>query len=153
MVSQINTKNITSAGFTITLASLANGSARQSTLVDNSTTDYPSAIIYLKITSGSTAPTAGTVYEVYLIRGDATIRDDGAGATDAAITILNSTLLGTIQVTANSNTAFYGVFDTSSIGVLGPEWGIAIKNNSGQALNATEGNHDYNYVYYVPEVQ
>lgn len=153
MANQINTKNIASAGFTITLASLANGSARQSTIIDNSSTDYPAAIVYLKIKSGASGPTAGSVYEVYLIRGDGTIRDDGAGASDAAITIENAPMLGTIVVTNTANKLFYGVFDTSSLGVLGPEWGIAVKNSSGQALSTTEGDHDYNYVGYVPEIQ
>lgn len=150
---QINTKNIASAGFTITLASLANGSARQSTLVDNSSTDYPAALVLMKISSGASGPTAGTVYEIYLIRGDGTIRDDNAGATDAAITIENAPLLGTMVLTNSTNKNFYGIFDTAPLGPLGPEWGIAVKNSSGQSLHGTEGNHDYNYVYYVPEVQ
>ena len=153
MANQINTKNIASANFTITLASLANAAARQSTLLDNSSNDYPAALIYLKVSSGANAPTAGSVYEVYLIRGNGTIRDDNAGASDAGITITNSTLLGSIVVTASANTAFYGVFDTSVAGVLGQEWGIAIKNASGQALHGTEGNHGYSYAYYVPEIQ
>ena len=157
MANEIKTKNITKATFTLTLASLANASARQSTLIDNSTNDYPAAIVYLKIESGGTAPTAGTLYEVYLIRGDdpasSTHRTDAAGATDAAITIENAPILGTIVVTATINKNFYGEFDTAPLGPLGPEWGIAIKNSSGQALNATEGNHFKGYVLYVPEVQ
>lgn len=153
MANQINTKSIASAGFTITLASLANGSARQSTMVDNSTTDYPAALVYLKITSGGAAPTAGSVYEVYLLRSDGTIADDAAGASDAAITIENAPLLGTIVVTASTAKAFYGVFDTAPLGPLGSSWGIAVKNTTGQALSTTEGDHDYNYVYYVPEIQ
>lgn len=152
MANEIRTKDIASAAFTITLASLANGSGRQSTLISNSS-DYPAAIVYLKITSGGSAPTAGNVYEVYLLRSDGTIADDGAGASDAAITIENAPLLGTIVVTANAAKAFYGVFDTSALGPLGPTWGIAVKNSSGQALSTTEGDHDYNYSYYVPEVQ
>ena len=152
MTNEIRTKDIASAGFTITLASLANAAARQSTLLTNSS-DYPAAIVHLKVSSGTNAPTAGTVYEVYLLRSDGAIADDAAGASDAAITIVNAPLLGTIVVTANANTAFYGVFDTAPLGPLGNSWGIAIKNSSGQALHGTEGNHDYNYVYYVPEVQ
>jgi len=153
MANIILTKNVAVAAFTITLASLANGSARQSTIVDNSTTDYPAALIYLKIESNGSAPTAGAIYEIYLIRGDGTTRDDAAGASDAAITIENAPLLGTIVTTATINKNFYGIFDTSALGPLGPEWGIAVKNSSGQALNATEGNHYYKYGYYYPEVQ
>jgi hypothetical protein len=152
MANEIRTKDIASAGFTITLAALANAAARQSTLLSNSN-DYPAALIFLKISSNASAPTAGAVYQVYLLRSDGTIADDAAGASDAAITIENAPLLGTIVVTATANKAFYGVFDTAPLGPLGPTWGIAVKNSSGQALHGTEGNHDYNYVYYVPEVQ
>jgi hypothetical protein len=56
-------------------------------------------------------------------------------------------------VTADTAKAFYGVFDTAPFGPLGPEWGIAIKNNTGQAVSSTEGDHRKAYVYYVPEVQ
>ena len=157
MANQINTKNIAKATFTCTLASLASGSARQSTMVDNSTTDYPAAIVTMKIKSSGSAPTAGAVYEIYLLRGDdpssSTYRTDAAGASDAAITIENAQLLGTIVVTATTNKVFYGEFDTAPLGPLGPEWGIAVKNSSGQALHATEGDHLKGYVYYVPEVQ
>lgn len=153
MANAILTKNVAAAGFTITLASLASGSARQSTLLDNSTSDYPAALVHLKLKSNGSAPTAGAVYEVYLLRSDGAIADDAAGASDAAITIENAPLLGTIVVTATTNKLFYGVFDTSPYGPLGPTWGIAIKNSSGQALHATEGDMDYNYTYYYPEVQ
>lgn len=144
--------------FTITLASLANGSARQSTMINNSTTKWPAAIITLAIMSGGSAPTAGTVYEVYLLRQDASdetvaYRTDGAGENNAAITIENAPLLGTIVVTANANKTFYGDFDTAPLGPLGPGWGIAIKNSSGQSLHGTEGNHFKGYVPYSPEQQ
>lgn len=152
MANEIRTKDIARATFTITLASLANASARQSTMITNSS-DYPAAMVFLTIKSGSVAPTAGTVYEVYLIRGDGTMRDDNAGASDAAITIENASLLGTIVVTATTAKNFYGVFDTAPLGPLGGEWGIAVKNATGQALDATEGNHVKGYQYYVPEVQ
>ena len=155
MANAILTKNVAKANFTITLASLANGSARQSTILDNTTNDYPAALVYMRIKSGAAAPTVGTTYEIYLLRSDETptLADDAAGASDAAITIENAPLLGTIVVTASAAKNFYGVFDTASMGVLGPKWGIAVKNNSGQALSTTEGDHGYEYVYYYPEVQ
>lgn len=144
------------AAFTITLASLASGSAEQSTLVTNASPGYPAAIIYLIIESG-TAPTAGQVYEIYLIRGDKTSSPtyvtDGGGTSDASITIVNAQLLGTITVTNSSNTKFYGEFDTSPLGPLGPLFGIAVKNQSGQSLNSTEGNHTKEYILYNPQVQ
>ena len=152
MANEIRLKPITPASFTITLASLANAAARQSTLVSNSN-NYPAALINLKIVSGGSAPTAGSVYEIYLLRSDGTVADDAAGASDAAITIENAPLLGVIVTTATTAKAFYSVLDTSRLGPLGPTWGIALKNMTGNALSATEGDHAYRYSYYVPEVQ
>lgn len=156
MPNEVRTKPIAKATFTVTLASLANGSARQSTMISN-TNNYPAAIVYLKLKSNA-APTAGSSYKVFLTRGDdassSTYRTDGIGATDAAVTsVLNAQLLGNIILTANANTNFFGEFDTSSLGPLGPEWGIIVLNNSGQSLNATESDHFKGYVYYVPEIQ
>lgn len=135
------------SAFTITLASLANSTAgvgRQSTMIDNSTNLYESAIISLTITTGTT-PTANTPIYVFLIRSNkdtTAIRDDGAGASDAGITIVQSVPLGAIIVpAATSNAAYKRNFDTSSLGPLGPEWGIAVVNSSGAALNSTGGNH------------
>lgn len=155
---EIRTKLDAEADFTITLASLAGVSpnnARQSTMVAN-TNARPAALVYLRIRSGATAPTAGSIYEIYLLRGDGNAtpyRTDGAGAADAAITIENAALLGTIVVTNTTNKDFFGEFDTAPLGPLGTEWGIAVKNVSGQSLNATEANHLKRFVTYVPEVQ
>lgn len=153
MANEIRLKNITRATFTITLASLANGAARASASIDNSTTNYPAALVNLRIRSGTVAPTAGSLYEVYLLRHDGTIGTDGWTGANSAITIENAPLLGTIVVTATANKNFFGEFDTSALGALGRTWGIAIRNTSGQALNATEANHAKGYSYYVPEVQ
>jgi len=56
MANEIRTKPITKATFTQTLASLANGSGRQSTMINNSS-NYPAAIVYLKIESNGSVPT------------------------------------------------------------------------------------------------
>ena len=162
IATQFPTANLQTA-LTCSIASLAAGSARQSTLVSNKTainadgSGFPAAIVYLKIKSGAVAPAAGKTYEVYLIRGDnpsaSSYRTDGAGAADAAITVQNAQLLGTIVVTNSATTVFYGEFDTAPLGPLGPEWGIAIKNNTDQALDTTEANHLKEYSYYISEAQ
>ncbi|MBI3319735.1 MAG: hypothetical protein HYZ89_04025 [Candidatus Omnitrophica bacterium] len=156
MANEIRRKFDAKANVTLTAASLANGSARQSTMLANST-NRPAAMVYIKLKSGATAPTAGQTYDVYLLRGDdaasSGYRSDGAGASDAAITIENAQLLGTIVMTATANKNFYGEFDTAPLGPLGPEWGIAIKNNSGQALSSTEADHVKESAYYVDEIQ
>lgn len=157
MASEIRLKPVaTKQALTITVASLANNTARQSTMVANAN-NYPQAMIYAKLTTG-TAPTVGTCYELYLLRGDdassSAYRTDGAGAADAAITIGNAQLLGSIVLTATANTAFYVEVDTAPLGPLGPEWGIAVRNAAtGQALHATGGNHLLEYTYFVPEAQ
>lgn len=150
--SEIRTKLDSGAAFTITLASLANATARQSTLLSNSS-NRPAALVYVRIKSGGSAPTAASVYEVFLLRSDGTVADDAAGASDAAITIENAPLLGTIVVTANTAKNFYGIFDTAPLGPLGATWGIAIRNKSGQTISTTEADHAARYTYYVPEAQ
>jgi len=154
--SAILTKFDAEGTFTITLASLANSTAgvgRQSTMVSNSS-DRPAALISVKLTShASSAPTAGAVMSVYLARDTGTLVDDGIGASDAAATAENMPLLGTIVVTATAAKAFYGIFDTAALGPLGPTFGIVVVNSSGQALNATEGNHACYYRLYYPEGQ
>lgn len=151
MANIIQRKYDARAALTISLGGLANGSGQQSTIVTGNV--RPGALVFCKIESSGSAPTAGTVYEVYLIRGNGTERDDNAGASDAAITIENAPLLGTIIVTASTNKNFYGVFDTAALGVLGTEWGIAVKNSTGQSLNATGGNHVIAYQTYYDEIQ
>lgn len=155
MANEIRTKLDTRTAFTITLASLANSSVgvgRQSTMVSNSS-NRPAALIFVKITSGSSAPTAGATYNVYLLRGDGTNRTDNAGASDAGHTVENAPLLGTIVVTATTSKAFYAEFDTMPLGPLGTEFGITVVNASGQTLNSTGGNHVCAYQTYCPEVQ
>ena len=148
--------NSSSGTFTITLASLANGATRQSTMIVNSG-NYPAAIIYLKVFSSGSAPTAATNWEVFLIRGNLdsspTYRSDNAGASDAAIVYENMRHIGNIMVTNTVNKGFWGEFDTSVAGPLGPEWGIALRNSTGQAANATESNFVKTYNYYYPGIQ
>ncbi len=131
----------TTTAFTITLASLANSTAgvgRQSTLVTSNVAQ--SALIAVKFTAG-TSPTANSLIYVYLIRGDGTLNDDNAGASDAGLTIVNAPLLGTILCSsASSNVTYYGIFDTKFLGSLGPTFGIAVVNSTGATANATGGN-------------
>lgn len=155
MANEVRMKFDSKQNFTISLASLADQNGRQSTMVNN-TTHRPGAIVYLRIKSGTSAPSNATVYAVYLLRGDdtsPTYRTDNAGASDAAITIENAQLLGHIVVTDDASKNFYGEFDTAALGPLGPQWGIAVVNESGAALSSTEGDHYKAYAYYVPEVQ
>lgn len=152
MPKEIQTK-IAWANFTITLAALAASSARQSTMVSNSTR-RPSAKVFTGLTSGAVAPSAGRIYEIFLLFGDDSgNRTDNAGASDAAITIENAQLLGALTVTATVNKKFSDEFDTSPLGKLGSEFGIAVRNGTDAAMNGTEGNHIKRYGLYLPEIQ
>lgn len=138
--------------FTQTLAALATLTARQSDIIAN-TGNFPAALIDYRIQSGAAAPVAGQLYEIFLIRGDGTRRTDNAGASDAAITVLNAQLIGTLQVTATANANFTDVYDTAPLGKLGSEWGTIVRNSTSQALNGTEGNHTKAYNLYLPSIQ
>jgi len=138
---------------TLTLASLASSTAgvgRQSTIVDNSTTRYQIIHLFMKITTGTT-PTANRNFYIYLIKSNGTLRSDGAGASDAAITRLNARLLGAIAMnSATSNVAYYGEFIIRN---PGKEWGIIVVHDTGVNLNSTEGNHGYSWYGENPEIQ
>jgi hypothetical protein len=129
---------------TQTLASLANATSQQSTLITKPEAwDY--VMVMYKIKSGASTPTVGTTIECYILESDGTTADDFAGASDAAITIENSQLIGTAVVTATANKNFSL---KAKYGPLTPTWGTAIKNNIGQALSSTEGDHVKGYVYF-----
>lgn len=159
MANELRAKNITKANFTCTLASLANGSGRQTTLLDNSATDYPMAEVTLKIRLGGD-PTAAGWINVFLIRGNdpasSDYRSDAAGASDAAWTRENAELVESIEVPSSKTTNDYvgKIFIVGSMDrPLGPEWGLGIDNRSGVALHGTEGDHFKGYSYLVPELQ
>ncbi len=119
------------------LSSSTSGVGQQSTMVNNE--NLKQAVhIYVKVTThASSAVTAGTNVRVYLLKGDdpnsSAYRSDGAGATDAGLTVVNARLLGPIRVTATTaNVAYYGDFLVRN---PGPEWGIAIVQDTGQDLH------------------
>jgi len=158
MANEIQTKFDVVAAVAITLSNLASGAARQGTFIANATR-RGAAKVTVKITSdAAAAPFASSTYEVWLLRGDGTSRDDGCGAADAAYPApptlpANATLIGTLVLTADTSQAFIGTFDTSSAGPLGPTWSIAIANRSGNKLNANGALSYVNYEYYLPEIQ
>lgn len=145
-VSQFLAKYGTIVKPTITLASLANGAGRVSAMVDNTVVRAPMATVYLKVTTGGTAPTANTPIKVYLIRrsNDATtdlIENPVTGIVDAAATPepVNAELLGSIVVTATINATYIKALLAYD---LPSEYQILVWNATGQALNATAGNHE-----------
>lgn len=145
----IKAEHDASVALTITLASLADGAARQSDMVSN--IDNAQMLrVYYKITTG-TSPTVNETIELYLLSGDlVNIRTDNAGGTDAAITIDTAPPVEIITVDATNDKAYRGSF---LIRNPGPEWGIAVKNSTGVALNSTGGNQEITFVNENQEVQ
>lgn len=139
----------TPATLVITLASLASsasGVGRQSTLVDNTTTGYPSVIVFYKVKLG-TSPTGDTLVVFYLIRNESTdsIADDSAGASDAGISVLNALPIATATTKASPSTG--DVLEGSfTIPDVGPSWGIAVVQSTGAALDSTGSNHKITFV-------
>jgi len=147
-----------STAFTITLASLATstvGVARQSDMIDNSTGREQLARIWCKITQG-TSPTSAKTVSIHLLAGDAhgtPHRTDGAGASDASITLINSQIIGIMRNKGSGAATGDIVYGEFLIRIAAPSWGIAITHDTGVNLNSTGGNHWARYSYLSPEVQ
>lgn len=138
-MASIKTAFNTAGTATITLASLANGSGRATTAIDNTSGLYISADIRIKLTTSGTLATGYA--SVYLIRSeDGTNYDDVFAGSDAAYTPVNAILLGIISTPATAT--YVKTFDTAELGLTLPaKWAIGIVNSTGNALTATAGNH------------
>lgn len=149
--------------FTITYASLASstsGAGRQSTLVDNTTTRYSRIQVATNNKLG-TSPTAGKSIKHYGIRSnkDSTaIRDDAAGASDAAWTQKNADYMYTPSGrpsviycgSAATGDVFKGVYYLDE---PGPEWGMGTVHDTGVNFDSTGSNHVASWLGINPEVQ
>lgn len=136
------------ATITVTLTSLANGSARESTAIDNTSNKYLDAIVRV-LTNGQASGTGLMDVYVYAALGDAASYTDGATGSDAAFTAANrrnAKYLDSIQM--NAGTAVQAVLrSVASVfgGLLPEEWGLIFINSSGAALSATGGDHVIEY--------
>jgi hypothetical protein len=127
---------------------LANGSARQSAAVDNSTNVFQDALVFVKVKTGASGVTATGTVNVYAVAtaDGGTTYTDGATGSDAAITMAvppNARLIGVINAVANATTYSGGPFSVAAAfgGVLPDHWAIVIENKTGGALDTTEANH------------
>ena len=147
----------TTTALTITLASLATDASlvagRQSTVIDNGTDDAIDALVGGKITTGTT-PTASKQIEVWLFGSyDDAEYSGGAGATDAAFTPDEKTLLRLLTIIPTVNTSDkayrFGPFSVAQAfgGVMPEKWGVYVVHNTGVNLNATGSNQE---VVYTP---
>lgn len=133
---------------TCTLASLANGSARASTAVDNSSNLYSDVLLLLKIKAGGSGVTSTGYVNVYAYgtADGGTTYSEGVSGSDAGVTLTsppNVRLIGVIAMVATSTTYYSPLMSVASAfgGVMPDHWGIIIENKSGGAFDSTEGNH------------
>jgi hypothetical protein len=143
---------------TVTIASLGSTSARESTVIDNSSNLYADALVLVKVktnAAGTSATGFVNVYAYATVDGGSTYSESATGS-DAAITLTaptNARLLGSINAVANATTYRGGPFSVATAfgGILPEKWGIIIENRSGAALDSTGGNHSavYQGVYYT----
>lgn len=133
---------------TDTLASLGNGSARASTVIDNTSNLFLDALVQLKVKTGAsgTATTGYVNVYAYATANGGTTYSDGATGSDAAITLTvppNAVLIGSFNCVANATTYTSPPMSVASAfnGLLPDHWGIIVENKTGGALDSTEGNH------------
>lgn len=137
---------------TLTIASLGNNSARQSTEVDNTSNLYMDVLLTVKVKSNSSGTSATGFVNIWAFAtvDNGTTRSEAAGASDAAITLAapsNLRFIGVLSVVANSTTYIGGPFSVAAAfgGVMPAYWGIVLENKTGAALDSTGGNHSALY--------
>lgn len=133
---------------TVTLTSLADGSARECTAVDNSTNKYLDALVRVKTKGTAGSTNLLNVYAYGAAESTSPIYTDGATGTDAAFTaanVLNARPVA--QIVLNGTTSVTAVFSVAKAfdGNLPPKWGLIFVDNSGGALSATGADHSVVY--------
>jgi hypothetical protein len=147
---------------TCTLASLASSSTagRGSAFVDNSSNLYVDAQLTIAVKTSASALANDKACYVYLYGCGADSIYNGSSAeaegTDAAVTLDSPTNLKgpfVIACPASSVTYRLVIGSVASVfgGVLPYKWGFVLQNFTGQALDASEGNHlkEYTGIYYT----
>lgn len=145
------------SALTITLASLATsavGVGRQSTVVDNTTNRYKRIQLSVTIKLG-TSPTGPRGVYIYFLRSNndtTAIVDDAGGASDAAHTILNAPMVGTLmtKVAPSTGDVLVGNFIVED---PGPKWAVSINHDTAVNLDSTGSNHVVSFIGIHDEIQ
>jgi hypothetical protein len=135
----------------ITLESLASGSAREGASVSNATDLFVDVLISACMLLGSGSPAGDKAVYVYAYGSvDGSVYTDGATGADAAITPTSPTNLRLVGVISapTASTAYYGgpwSLAAAFGGSVPQTWGIVILNSTGVALSASS---ETSYVKY-----
>lgn len=137
---------------TITLTSLASGSAREGTAIDNSSNKFLDVLVMVKVRFANTAPTGDKrvyIYAAGTVDSTSPEWPDAVTGTDAAITLDSPTqlkLIGAIEAAQNLTRKSEPMSVAQAFGGLMPvNWDIIILNSSGAALTATASDHTVKY--------
>jgi hypothetical protein len=140
---------------TMTLNSLASSltAARQSAEVSNATPLSLDALVFLTLVIGTGTIANDQCAYVYAFGtvDDGTTRTEGAGASDAAITLFNPTnlpLIGVVNMPTASSTYRAGPFSVARAfgGILPARWGIVVRNYCGIALSGSGNSAIYQLI-------
>lgn len=129
--------------FGITLAALASASARESGMLDNSSTKYDDFILQLSF--GISTPTSAAsqcVYVWFYGSGDGTNVDSPCTGSDAAVVLGTHNLRGPFVVPIPVGTVWREACVPSVAamfgGIIPKKWGIVVENQASGALYNTE---------------
>jgi len=142
----------TTTDITCTLASLASGSSRESTAIDNTSDKFEDAQVYLAIKLPAGSPGADKCIYVYAYgSADGTNYTDNATGSNAAVTLripTNLRLIGAIATPDSGGLTYKYVIGSVAAafgGLLPPKWGIVVYNMTNLTFDSTEGNHTKKY--------
>jgi hypothetical protein len=134
----------------------------ESSVIDNTTDGFDDILLSGKSTTG-TSPTASRQIEVWAVAWDGVNWPDVFDGTTSGETITSSDIKNSIckpvaimstNATSDRTYHFTGVsLRTAFSGELPSKVVLFIVHNTGVALNATAGNHEFSYVGTYPQVQ
>ena len=133
----------TNQTITCTINSLGSGSARQSTYIDNtSNLDDDDLVVLVVKTAASGTSSTGHVDLYFYGSADLSTYPDAITGTDGTYTMVspsNLFLVRSVNAVSNGTTYESEPISVSAAfgGVVPPQWGIVVVNNSGAALAST----------------
>jgi len=137
---------------TITLASLASATAKESTAIDNSSNLYTDAFVHAVVVMGSSTPSSdkSVYFYVWGNTGGTTYPEGitGSNATYSIKSPCNLKLAAVINGTTASETLGCNFSVARCFGgILPAKWGVVVYNVTGQALAASGNAIYYQGVY------
>lgn len=150
MSTNIGTQYGSATAITCTLASLSSGNSRQSASVTTTNgiatgIGYEDVAVQLEVkTAASSTSSTGyvTVFIAASLDGGTTFTGGATGSDAAYTTNGDEIVLGSFVANANATKFYGGPWSVrAALGFIPQQFSIIVQNNTGAALDATEGNH------------